>query len=320
MNDNKKILIFDTSIASKNLGDQIIMDSVKREIKALFPDSYCLNTSTHDVIGKASYRLNKLANLSFVGGTNLLSSNMHHYNQWKINLFDAFFLGGIVLLGVGWWQYQKAPNFYTKYLLNKVLHKEKLHSVRDDFTAKQLGRIGIKNVITTGCPTMWQLSKSHCADIPKKKADAVIFTLTDYNKDDVLDKQFISILKKCYQKLFFWPQGTDDLIYLNKIEKINDIKIIPSSLDNYDKILSDTSFHIDFVGTRLHAGIRALQNKRRTIIIGIDNRAFEKSKKFNLKVIERKDLASLEKTINSDFSTDISLPLNEINLWKAQFK
>ena len=50
------------------------------------------------------------------------------------------------------------------------------------------------------------------------------------------------------------------------------------------------SENIDYVGTRLHAGIRALQHKKRTIIIGIDNRAIEKAKDFNLTVIDRKNI------------------------------
>ena len=77
---------------------------------------------------------------------------------------------------------------------------------------------------------------------------------------------------------------------------------------------------IDFVGTRLHAGVRALQNRRRTIILGIDNRAFEKAKDFNLTVCPRDDLDKLNELINSNLQTQINLPNENIARWKSQFK
>jgi len=70
----------------------------------------------------------------------------------------------------------------------------------------------------------------------------------------------------------------------------------------------------------LHAGIRAMQKKRRTIILGIDNRAFEKAKDFNISVCPRDDLQKLESLIKSNLSTQIKLPTKNINRWKAQFR
>ena len=63
-----------------------------------------------------------------------------------------------------------------------------------------------------------------------------------------------------------------------------------------------------------------LQHKKRTIIIGIDNRAKEKKKDFNLPVIDREDMRDLAGTINSPLVTDIHIPLENINKWKGQFK
>lgn len=56
---------------------------------------------------------------------------------------------------------------------------------------------------------------------------------------------------------------------------------------------------MDFVGTRLHGGIRAMQHKQRAIIIEIDNRA---------------------KEISSRFENDIQIPFDKVNQWKDQFK
>jgi len=316
----KKITIFDTSVASENIGDFIIMDSVKRELYELFNDGMFFHSLTHDKISTASYRLNKISDYSFIGGTNLLSSNMNSYNQWKINLFDSMFLRNIVLMGVGWWQYQGRPNLYTKYLLKKVLHKDIIHSVRDSQAENMLKEIGIKNVINTGCMTMWRLTKKHCSNIPKTKAKNVVFTLTDYNKNIQKDQELIDILNSNYENIYFWPQGSGDLDYLKSFSNIENVKILGGNLFSYDALLESENLSLDYVGTRLHAGIRALQKSRRTIIIGIDNRAEEISKDFNLKVLSRKDIYKLEKVLQNDFITDITINEENINIWKKQFQ
>lgn len=316
----KKILIFDTSVLSKNIGDFIIMDAVNRELKKLFEKDMFFYALTHDKVSKATYRLNKISDYSFIGGTNLLSSNMNKYNQWKINFFDSLFLKNIILMGVGWWQYQAPPNFYTKYLLKKVLHKDILHSVRDSQAEKMLHSIGINNVINTGCMTMWQLTKEHCSKIPTKKSENVVFTLTDYNMNILLDQELINILNKNYKNVYFWPQGIGDPEYIKSLKDIDGIEILGGNLNCYDTLLDNKDLSLDYVGTRLHAGIRALQKSRRTIILGIDNRAEEKKKDFNLKVLSRDDINKLEGVLINDFITEINIKEENINIWKNQFK
>ena len=315
----KKITILDTSIASENIGDFIIMDSVNRELKKIFSLDMLFYSLTHDKISKATYRLNKISDYTFIGGTNLLSSNMNSYNQWKINFIDSLFLKDTILMGVGWWQYQKKPNLYTQYLLKKVLHSRIMHSVRDSHTEQMLRSIGINNVINTGCMTMWDLTKEHCHKIPVIKSDNVIFTLTDYNQDVINDQILIDTLIKNYVNVYFWPQGSGDLAYIRSLNNIENISILGGNLFAYDQLLEDTTISLDFIGTRLHAGIRALQKKRRTIILGIDNRAKEKARDFNLKVINREDIATLEDTLISDFSTEICINEENITRWKNQF-
>lgn len=315
----KKILIFDTSISSENVGDCIIMDAVNKEILELFNNSVILRTATHECISKTSYALNKVSNYSFVGGTNLLSSNMNVYNQWKINLIDAHYLKRIILIGVGWWQYQGRPNFYTKYIYNKVLSKDFLHSVRDSYTKRKLGEIGIENVINTGCITTWGLTKDHCLRIPSNKSKNVVFTLTDYNKNIEADKILINTLVNAYDKVYFWPQGIGDLDYMCNFGVANKIEIIGGNLNSYDDLLDQNSLELDYVGTRLHAGIRALQKKRRSIIISIDNRAQEMSADLNFKVLMRNDISSLAKELSKSYNTEINLNVSAIKSWKAQF-
>jgi polysaccharide pyruvyl transferase WcaK-like protein len=319
MLDIMKVTIFDTSVSSSNLGDFIIMEAVKDQLESLFPSAMMLHTYTHDKISKPSYHIINKADYKFVGGTNLLSSRMNSYNQWKINLYDSLFLDKIILLGVGWWQYQQVPNLYTKLILKSILHKEITHSVRDTYTEKMLHSIGIKNVINTSCPTMWKLTQEHCRKIPKAKADSVILTLTDYNRAPKTDIRFIEILLYEYDQVYFWPQGINDVDYIQELEMEKEVIIIPPTLKAFNELLKSTDNTIDYIGTRLHAGIKALQNKRRAIIVGIDNRAIEKAKDFNIQICKREKLNELEELIYSDFETNLNIPLDNIQTWKNQF-
>jgi polysaccharide pyruvyl transferase WcaK-like protein len=310
------ISVLDTKVASTNLGDEIIMDSVYRELNDLFPNAFYINIPTHDRISKHSYNIINQSMYTFVGGTNLLSSDMIRHNQWKINLLDAKFVKNLILMGVGWCKYQKGVNLYTRYLYKKILHNSLIHSVRDSYSERMLKSAGIKNVINTACPTMWRLTPQHCSQIPKEKSREVVLTFTEYNQNYEYDSRLFELLDKHYDIIYYWIQQPLDFEYINKIAG-NRVRIINPSLDALDHVLKNKE--VDYVGTRLHAGIRALQFKRRTLIIGIDNRAKEISKDTNLPVISREDLQSIEKWILQDSKTEINLPQKNIDEWKRQF-
>lgn len=295
------------------------MDAVRDHINEMFPTAMIFQTTTHEKISHPTYRIAKQSDFAFIGGTNLISSNMNSYNQWKISIIDSLFLNDIILMGVGWWQYQKDANFYTRHLLKSVLNHKIMHSVRDSYTELMLKKAGFQNVINTSCPTMWRLDEKHCLDIPRLKAETVVTTLTDYNKDPANDLAFIHLLHKSYSKVYLWPQGSGDIEYMTQLNLSRICEILPPKLDAYNSILQHQD-SIDFIGTRLHAGVRALQTKRRTIILGIDNRAYEKSKDFNITVCPRDDLTLLKKLINSNLETRINLPTKRIEQWKSQFR
>lgn len=316
----KNISVFDTSIATQNVGDEIIMDAVYHELNEVFNEAMFLKIPSHEVIGISSLSLIRHSEFGIVGGSNILSSSMNKYKQWKISLLQSFLIKNkALLLGVGWRNYQEKPNLITRKLLKNLLNREYLHSVRDSYTEKKLKEEGFQNVINTSCPTMWRLTPEHCAQIPSQKSDTVIFTLTDYSKDQVSDTFLVNALLTNYKEVYYWVQSRKDLIYLNElVTDTNRIKIIAPSLKAYTDFLESND--CDYVGTRLHGGIRALQFKKRAIIVGVDNRAIEKKKDFNLNVIERKDLKNnLEGMINTEFETKINIPMENIEKWKSQF-
>jgi hypothetical protein len=317
MTDQKKIVLYNPAISSLNMGDHIIFDGAYKQLESLLDTSFIVEVSTHLPVSRY-LRHTKDFNYKFVCGSNLLRGKMNRlFRQWDINIFNADKVGPSVLVGTGWWQYGDEPNYYTKKLYKKVLSSDLIHSVRDSYTESQMRKMGFENVINTGCPTMWSLTKEHCQSIPDVKSEDVVCTITDYNKDVLRDKKMLEILCDNYQNVYLWIQGTKDYEYFKELGFNNSkIKLVPPNLKSYDAILEK---NIDFVGTRLHAGIRALQKKKRTIIIAIDNRAIEKQKDFNLKCISRDEIEKLPALINSSFLTEIIIPNENIRKWKCQF-
>lgn len=321
----ENILLLDTSIASLNRGDDIIMECVKDELEFVTKSNFVLNLPTHlapfhfHQVLRNSPRLQAYKNckLKFAGGTNLLISNLlTHFPQWNLNILDYSTVKGCILVGVG-----KGPgertNKYTISLYKKLLNKEYYHSVRDERSKSFLESIGLM-AINTGCISMWALTPAHCKKIPQNKSSQVVFTLTGVFKRDERDQELINILNDNYSKVYFWVQGIQDYMYLNKFNNIQNINIVGPTVKEFKQILRLND--IEYVGTRLHAGIYAMRHKKRAIIFAIDERARGINESNNLNCAEKDEIETLPELINSDFATDICMPFDEIEKWKAQFK
>ena len=312
----KYIALFDTSIATDNLGDQIIMQAVEKEIREIYPKDFFVHIGTHDQIGPTGREFARKAALGIVGGTNLLCANWLYKRQWKVGLADFWRMGNPVLMGVGWHFYQRKTDFATRWMLRHLLSKRYINSVRDNYTEQRVREMGITNVINTGCPTMWNLTPEHCAAIPSGKAENAIITVTAYRHNPELDRQWIELVLSKYKRVYFWPQMFDDMKYAQDIAG-NRLTILDASLAAYDDVLANKN--VDFIGTRLHGGVRALQHKRRSLIIEVDNRATEISRDTGLPTVKRDDLAAINQWIEKPSRTVITMPWDHIARWKAQF-
>ncbi len=313
----KKIIEFRPSISSENVGDHIIQNYITEIMNDIFDEHLTVTMPTRSKLTKANYNHLNSADYKFVCGTNLLASNMRTRKQWNLSIEDAFKLQDVILFGAGWWQYQKEPDTYTKWLLKSILNPKILHSVRDSYTEQQLRAAGINNVINTACPTMWSLTEEKCERIPRRKADSVVTTLTNYMNNDELDSWLLEVLLKNYKKVYVWLQAIEDYEQLKRLGFDKRVEIVAPTMSAYDEVLEG---EVDYIGTRLHGGIHALNKERRCLIIAVDNRAVEISKDTNLPVIPREDIVEkLEMKINESSEIKISLPIDNINLWKSQF-
>lgn len=311
-------VLLDTALESDNCGDQIIMDCCERQLQELVNLRTMKRIPTHRFITENEQEILKNATYKILCGTNILSGNMRSYGLWKLSS-DVSAYKNTILMGVGFDSEEEKYDLYTKKLFHIILSPTRLHSVRDSFSEQRLKAMGIENVINTACPTMWELTPEVCSKIPIKKGKNVICTITDYCRDPEMDKRMIEILCNSYQTVYFWIQGKDDLQYLQMLGAENKVSIISSSLREYDCLLEQPD--MDYVGTRLHAGIRAISTGHRSIVIVIDNRARCIARDTGLKVIERVEIPmQLQVLIQSDFSTKISLPWDNIIKWKEQFR
>nr|WP_315134034.1 polysaccharide pyruvyl transferase family protein [uncultured Flavobacterium sp.] len=311
----KDIGILNPAIGTSNLGDLIIYKSVYEILRVVYPIDLFTDFPIQLHTSYDAMSLMRERDLLFISGTNLLSSNLETKYQWKIHSGHKKFLKNkVVLLGCGWWQYQGDINNYTKEIYKTVLNKDLLHSVRDKYTEDKLKSIGIENVVNTCCPTLWSLTPEKCKLIPQDKGYEVVTTLTFYHKNPELDFKMLQILSENYSKVYLWIQGMDDIHYYNEIKReLKNIELVPPTIEAYNEILRKPK--IDYIGTRLHAGVRALQNNVRTLILAVDNRAIEIGKDVNLNVIKREDVEDSLFFITNNYITDIKLPQENINKW-----
>lgn len=320
----KKVIVFDTAIGTGNKGDDIIMDSTKNVLKELLDESYVLNLGTH-VVNYTGFQLLKRnfkvkfmeeADYKFIMGTNLLTNRLLRISpQFNINPFNCMPYKNAILFGVGAQQKSGFPDPYSKYMYHRILSHEYIHSVRDDLAKEKLERMGFK-VLNTGCPTLWSLTEELCSQIPRKKSDQAILTVSANCKNHNADQKLIDIVRKNYEKVYLWGQWIPDEAYFNSFKNIEGVEVI-RSLSRYHDILSRED--IDYVGTRLHGGVYAMQHKKRAIIIAVDHRALGVNDINHINCLDRKDIDGLDAMINSEIETKIQLQTEEIQTWLRQF-
>lgn len=326
----KNIVLFDTAIGSSNQGDQIIYDSVVDSMSEILDDAFCLRLGTHI----SNYNLFQFykknvkqvfyenADLKFICGTNLISPGrkvLAANAQWQLFPYNKSVYKGCILVGVGTAGKRKEFEKGIAKLYKEVLSDKYIHSTRDQETKELLEKLGVK-AINTGCPTLWGLTEEHCAEIPAAKSPNCVITVSGQDKyrSPQEDQALVDITGRNYEKRWAWIQTIRDEEYLDTLQGTKDIKRI-YSLNEYRRVLREEQ--VDYVGTRLHGGVFALQNKVRAIVICIDKRARSFHDFNNLPIIMREDVpAGLEDMINSEFRTEIRNDREAIETFLGQFR
>ena len=314
---HEDIVLLDTAMGSENSGDDIIMDACNRVAREVFGSAQLQHVATH-YYDESLERLD--GKTSWLCGTNILYTHMESQQQWALPRSHE--LRDVVLLGVGMFDIGIGDQIddYSRRFYKRTLSRRFYHSVRDEMTRRRLESIGITNVLNTACPTMWTLTPEAQRRIPVRKAREVLTSITDYCFDPALDRAMLDVLGAQYEKVIIWVQGSHDIDWcLSNIVDLGSYELIGPSLVDLDRVLQTRD--VDYVGTRLHAGIRCLNNGVRTLVVAVDNRARQIGADTGLPVIERQEIASglLEGWINNPTPSCIQVPFEQIERWKRQF-
>ena len=293
------------------------MESVNRVVGDLFPDTYIYRVPSHESLSDRTRDFVRRSSWCFIGGTNILSSDIQPWGLWRLDRSGANALGSTrtVCLGTGWRDYMSSPTPESRALLTTALSSEHIHAARDRYTQDHLVGLGLRSDFTS-CPTTWSLTTTHCETIPTARAKSAVVTVTAWSPERELDVIWLDMVRKSYEKVYFFSQMQDDFAYLFSLS-FNDIQMIGATLAAYDEFLEKND--VDFIGTRLHGGIRALQKGRRALILSIENRATEMGKDTGLPVVSRSNAAEIANWITTCPALNLDLPHEAISRWKAQF-
>jgi hypothetical protein len=296
--------LLDTSLDSENIGDQIIMESVIKQLNGMgVKISHKL--PTHRLWSEEEFAMNAEVDFWIIGGTNLLGSYFPQPRQWKLNTKQFKFLENkIILLGVGWWKYQSKAWASSKFVYSRLLSSDMKHSVRDEYTLQKLKFSGFA-ILNTSCPTLWDISeiKSHYSTLPTK----AVITLTAYNRDPLADKILVEQATSYFSEAVLWPQSESDIKYFDELKL--DLPVEPATLFSLQQLRERGFAHF---GTRLHAGIYFMQNGNPSAIAGIDNRAQEISTSSGLPIFVR----GREFDIGEFFSRDYPIAIDHTAIAK----
>lgn len=299
----------DPAIETRNTGDHVISEAIGHELDRLGADMHRLPTRRPWTA--AERQAAARCDLLVVGGTNLLASHPVFFRQWCYGLRDAVVLRHrCVLFGVGWWQYQRPPDLTARAMLRSALSQQTVHGARDSYTVRQLARAGIDAVNVT-CPTLWRAQLR--GQVRSGFQETVVATVTDYMRDPTGDRAMLTTLRDRAQQLVVWPQGSKDSDYVRYLG-FGD-HLVSSSLNTLDRLLDEPD--VEYVGTRLHGGARALSRGVPTVIVEIDNRAAEIAKDVGLWSVRRGDIDRLDVLLDGFDRWELQLPDDAIERWRA---
>lgn len=136
-----KILLFDTSSGSLNMGDSIINEAVQRELQVILRDGFVAKFPTHTPVTHwyQNFRANGLIKFTdscdykFIAGTNIITfNNLRLWPNWNVNIFNTRPYAGSILMGCGSIPNAKKINLYSKILYERILSNTYVHSTRDE--------------------------------------------------------------------------------------------------------------------------------------------------------------------------------------------
>lgn len=312
--------LLDTSVASDNIGDEIIARHLRAQIEAAFPEAYVTTSASHDGLGRFGRRQVEAADSVFLLGTNALSAKWSSRGGLlPMSRADVRALEGkLVLFGVGAnraWTGRADRRQIRR--LARILSPRFTHSVRDGSAEKIVEAAG-RRALNGSCPTIWTLPRQQA--FAPTRPDHVIFSLTAYRADRAADARFLDWLQGRYTRFSFWAQQIEDIAYLDSFANRPAAQRIAPNLAAYDRALADPA-PLDVIGSRLHGGIQGLHAGRRSVILAVDNRAREIGALTQIPVVDRAEAPDrLDALLDAPIQIDLTASHDLVPRFFSQFE
>ncbi len=154
----KAIAFINPSLSTRNVGDLFIEDSAKRILR--YDAEHSIDIDPRKPLTSESIDRINQCDAAVILGTNLWYRRVYEEGRWMISRKElAQIRVPIIPLGVGTTRHRHEDNSFDPESLDLLLaihDRCQLASVRDLRTLEALAEAGIKNVVMTGCPTLFR--------------------------------------------------------------------------------------------------------------------------------------------------------------------
>jgi hypothetical protein len=287
--------------ALKNVGDFLIFSKAKELITHfLKPSDTIIHTRT-DELGNNLSEINKTDALFICGGPGYRTAFYPHVYPFLKYLNEITI--PIIPYGLGW---QGLPRYLPKRFKFSLISEKyirRLHQMipvsttRDEITKGILNRIGVTNVINTGCPTLFEFDKIASRQAFRKPAgvESIVVSMA---QDSHLHRQNIDLLRAMNQlfpdaqkyALFHRGVGADDKTTKEEGEILE--KLVSKSREvGYEVI--DLAYNADLlqvyenadlhIGYRVHGHAFSVSHRIPTFLLWEDGRGQGMSENLGLK-------------------------------------
>ena len=285
MNDNYVLL----TGSKNNAGDFLIKHRAKQLFSTLRPDRSIIDIDRwNELTSEQLTTINSSKALILMGGPALQQNFYSGIYPLTSNLADIKV--PIIMMGLGYKEHDGSWEKTSKYklsdssivLLKRIDSNGYQSSVRDYHTLNVLLNKGIKNVIMTGCPALFDINYLAKAPVYPNKIKTIGFSLgVSYIESQTMDlqmKQCILKIKEYFNKseltayfhhsIYQLSRQQMEMVQWLKKNKIN-YKDISGSADNLIKAYSGCDLHI---GYRVHSHIFSSSISKPSVLFAEDSR------------------------------------------------
>ena len=326
--------------AKNNAGDFLIKRQAIDVLTRLRPDRKLVLQDAWRSCDETKIKtINESRALILTGGPSL-QKNMYPGIYPLVNDLEKI-TAPIILMGVGWksqkgqWSDTRSYSFNksSKLLLKKISEAPYISSVRDYHSQNALNYHGLNNVITTGCPALFETREFEEKNAELQKIGFSLgVTFLKSKRMELQAKEIISGLQKSFPGtnlvVAFHHSLSNDFLkthgatshHLESHQTFagwldqNDIpyKDVSGSAEAMAEFYASTDLHI---GYRVHAHIHMTSLNRRTILLAEDGRGLALKDVIGSSVInavEQVDTGMLGKVCTKAFTYDQYNPSRQI--------